>query len=122
MLNKLVVFNIILMSVCLILSCSNTNKHVVNRYYLVESEVSRSLAFKLDNGQYIDVVKPSVFSIAHDSTFIIVKQHPQPFSQLPKNGITNYFIIPLRYRISVSPDLNVYGPLSEHEYFIKKTT
>ena len=111
---------ILLVILCLTLSCSNTNKKIIGSYYFTNDEGNQSLAFKMDNGQYIDVVTSSVFSIAHDKNFIIVKQHPQRFSQSPNKSVTNYFIVPLLSKINTSPDLNVYGPLNENAFLIKK--
>jgi hypothetical protein len=66
-----------------IASCDETNKHIVDQYFITNFDGERSLTFRLNNGDYIDVVKPSVFELTHDKSFILVKQHPQNFSTPP---------------------------------------
>ena len=111
---------IVLVILCLTLSCSNPNKKIIGSYYFTNDEGNQSLAYKMDNGQYVDVVASSVFSIAYDKNFIVLKQHPQKFSQLPNQSVINYFIVPLLFIINKSPDLNMYGPLDENEFSIKR--
>jgi hypothetical protein len=110
----------LLLMVFIVWSCNDTNKHIIDQYFITDFEGERSLTFKLNNGDYIDVVKPSVVEIANDEYFIIVKQHPQDFSKLPNKAVTNYFIIPLKSRLSKFADLNVYGPLTKDDFEIKK--
>jgi hypothetical protein len=113
--------NIFLLAIIvLVASCQNSNNHITDRYYITTFEGETSLTFQLDNGVYIDVVKPSVIEIAHDEHFIIVKQHPQSFSHPPNERTTNYFIVPLKSTISKFIDLNVFGPLTEKEFKIER--
>ena len=75
-----------------------------------------SIAYILSEGSYIDVVTIDVFEYAYNEEFIIAKRHPHRFSLPVDESVTYYYIVPIKYRVSESPDLNKVGPLSKESF------
>ena len=111
----------------LLSSCSGIDvKHITENYYLTKVDYStnnQQLSYKLEQyeGGFVGVVEPIVSAIGFNEDFIIVKQHPAPFSEttIDKN-ITFYYIVPLKKKVHHSPDENKYGPFSHQEYLQKR--
>ncbi|MGI4762606.1 MAG: hypothetical protein ACRYF0_17990 [Janthinobacterium lividum] len=106
-------------------SCQRNDEiHLAKNYYLSEigneNETSISVPIDNDSRVSVDVVGPSVFAFGSDSNYIIAKQHPVTFPESPQKNVTNYYIIPLHNPVSDYTDLNVIGPLSQHEFLLKK--
>lgn len=112
--------------VVLLTGCSGiAAEHVAGNYYLTKtdySDIELDLSYKLESsGDFLGVVEPVVFATGCNNDFIIVKQHPKKFAETTINkNITNYYIIPLKYKIHDSPDENKFGPLTFEEFLIKR--
>ncbi|MDR2809097.1 MAG: DUF3997 domain-containing protein [Tannerellaceae bacterium] len=79
------------------------------------------LCYKLENGDYIGVAGSTVFAAGYNDDFIIVKQHPLSCLTMNVNrNVTNYYIIPLKYKVHDWPYENRIGPLSEKEFQAKR--
>jgi hypothetical protein len=99
------------------------NEHVIGGYYLSTVdyvEDGMSLYYDLDDGNYIGVVNETVFAVGYNEEFIIVKQHPTNYPFPPDKSTTNYYIIPLKFKVNHFPDENKIGPLSEIDFTIKR--
>lgn len=101
------------------ISCTVYNKELTEGYELSANDHISGMSIYVNDGQYqIGVVNATVFSVGFDNDFIIAKQHPFSDNSINKS-ITNYYIIPVKYKINTSPDENKIGPLS-HEEFLNK--
>jgi hypothetical protein len=69
-------------------------------YFLIATDVGEDLALcyqeHVDDPSYGTVVRATVFALGYNSHFIVVKQHPRTFPNLPDKDITNYFILPIK--------------------------
>jgi hypothetical protein len=106
-------------------SCSGTGtEHVIDNYYLGTIdyvEKNLSLYYKLQSGDYIGVVNPTVFAIGYNENYIIVKQHPGNWSDdIINKDVTNYYIVPVKDWLHNSPDENKIGPLTYDEFLLKR--
>jgi hypothetical protein len=102
-----------------------SNEHIVGRYYLGYLDgrdyMSIEVESKKNKGSYRSVITPTVFEIGFNENFIIAKQHPKPdFSKPMDKSVINYFIIPLKFRVSEWDDLNRIGPLTRKEFIDKR--
>ncbi len=101
---------------------------IVGKYYLVSVDVPypKNLSYDLGNGSYLGVVDDVVIEYGYNNDYIIVKQHPVrravvfPLVDTVDSAITNYYIIPLKYKLHKSPDENKIGPLSKKEFWQKR--
>lgn len=68
------------------------------------------------------VISATVFAVGQDSNFIIAKQHPSIFPNYKNIDKTtvNYYIIPLKNKISESAEKNFFGPLTLEQFEQKK--
>lgn len=73
----------------------------------------------LDGKHIIGIVQSTVFAVGHNDDFIIIKQHPEDFPKIDKS-ITNYFVIPLKKKVSKLAEENVIGPMSKEEFERKR--
>lgn len=99
-----------------------STKHVTGEYYLVVIDVKDDmhLSYSLDkSGGSVGVVGPTVFAIGYDDSFIIAKQHPRMEFKTDKS-VTNYYIVPLKFKVHKSPDENRIGPLTKTEFEAKR--
>ena len=120
---KKIIFLVISLSAIKLISCSSfAYERVLNgKYYLLATDVYEDMSIGVvENGVGIGVINSSIFSVGQNDSFIIVKQHPRFFPNAPNKKITNYYIIPLKNKISNSSDKNFWGPLSEREFNIKR--
>jgi hypothetical protein len=109
----------------LLTACSGMyEKHLTGNYYLTKTDYADeelSLSYKLENGDYIGVVNPTLFAVGYDDDYIIAKNHPQIRGAFTFNkNVTYYYIVPLKYKVHHSPDENRIGPLSEEEFKAKR--
>ncbi len=88
-----------------------------NNYYLLATDVNEDMHIGYKDGEYgIGIIDEAVFAVGQCEDFIIVKQHPRNFPKEVNKLITNYYIIPLKNRISKSIEKNIYGPLTLKEF------
>lgn len=79
-----------------------------------------AISYDFNNGYYIDVVSPDVYSVAYNNDIIVAKQHLYNYSTYTYKNTLYYYIVPLSKEVSRSPDLNKIGPLTIEEYKIKQ--
>ena len=119
---KITKLSFILIGVMTLNSCWNNPSQsdlIVGNYYVGWNDLSanRSIMEKLEkNSPYsTGIISSYVYSIGHNSHFIIAKQHPY----LDDLAVTKYFVIDINKRESTNND-GVYGPMDKPE-FDKKT-
>ena len=110
-----------LFCVLICFGCDFRNKELIKGYSIasIDEDAANSIYYN-DNGFDVGVVNPTVFAVGYDSKYIIVKQHPREFPNPPNKLITYYYIIPLVNKVHLAPDKNKIGPLSLHEFELKK--
>jgi len=111
--------------ICYILfGCSSikVKEQLPGGYVLLDfiEEDGLAISATLGGGSYIDVVTNCVFEIGYNEEFIIAKQHPCEFGKEPNIFIVNYYIVPIKNKISESQDLNKIGPLSYLQFLQKR--
>lgn len=90
---------------------------LVDNYSLNAMDVKSGMTICGLNGKYrIGIMNPTVFAVGFDDEFIIAKQHPEKDMEIDRS-ITNYFIIPLKEKISESIEKNVVGPMTKEEFY-----
>jgi hypothetical protein len=108
----------VLLTSCI--SCAVYKKELTEGYELSANDDISGMSIFVNDGQYqVGVVNPTVFSVGFDEEFIIAKQHPFNDNLIDKS-ITNYYIVPVKDKVSVSPDENKIGPLSHKEFLVKR--
>jgi hypothetical protein len=102
----------------LLQSCQDLahEEKIVTDFYLiaVDADTDMSLSYKVNEGGYIGIISPTVFSVGYDSKYLYAKQHPEG-----PEGKTNYFIVPIRIKNKYRLDQEVIGPLDKHQ-FVRK--
>jgi len=89
-------------------------------YELSANDDISGMSIYANDGQYqIGVINATVFSVGFNQDFIIAKQHPFVGNTINKS-ITNYYIMPIKDKVNVSPDENKIGPLSQEMFLIKR--
>jgi len=89
-------------------------------YYLSATDTKEDMVLGYQDGEYgIGIIDAMVFAVGQNDSFIILKQHPRDFPNESNKAVTNYYIIPIKDRISKSPEKNFYGPLTS-EIFEQK--
>jgi len=68
----------------------------------------------------IGIVGAFVFNVGYNNDFIIAKQHPLLPNGKVDIGITYFYIIPIKNKISDFPEENKIGPLSEEQFLRKR--
>jgi len=99
------------------------SKKVTDMYYLTYNDIKSemSLSYYIGDNSFVGVVSYAVFAIGYNSDFIIVKNHPFTRPNSIDRTVTNYFIVPLDYDISLGKvDENKIGPFSEKEFNEKR--
>lgn len=85
-------------------------------YELDAIDVKRDMSIYVSiDESWVGVVDATVFAVGYNEDFIIAKQHPD-FDK----RVTNYYIIPLKFKVADSPDENRIGPLTEREFMEKR--
>lgn len=86
-------------------------------YYVdyIDSESQMSIFYTYNGKDDIGVVNETVFAVGYNDEFIIAKQHPDGNKQ-----ITNYLIIPLKFKLHIDPEENKFGPLNFQEFQNKR--
>lgn len=110
---------ITLVLISIIFSCEGINKNqIIGRYYLVavDTDDNMSIGYQVDEeGNTVDIVKETVFSIGNNNSYIIAKQNPYR-----NKSIVNYFIIPIYKKFTYFPEKGVIGPLSLNQFEVKR--
>lgn len=108
----------------LLLQCCVGSAHeekLSEGYYLSAIDVREDMVVWFqDSGYGIGIIEATVFAVGQDDKFIIVKQHPRIAPNKINREIVNYFIIPLKNKISKLPEKNILGPFSGAEFTQKK--
>ena len=90
-------------------------------YYLSAIDVNNDMNLGYQDGDYgVGVVGATIFAVGQNKDFIIVKQHPRAFPNEPDKTVINYFIIPLKNKVSQSPEKNIFGPLTNIQFEQKR--
>lgn len=105
-----------------IISCfglfdSGENQIVGNFYTVWIDEYSnRTIGIKNSETSSITVISEYVFSVGHNSNYIIAKQHPKPerFSSAVNTNITNYYIVDIKNSDEFVQ--KIYGPFDENKF------
>ena len=96
------------------------DEQINDNYYLQATDTRYGMTLCIKDDDYlIGIVSATVFAVGYNEDFIIVKQHPEKFPKSDKS-ITNYYIIPLKFKVSEIPERNVIGPLTEREFMEKR--
>jgi len=75
-----------------------------------------TIGYEIDkNGNTVDVVSETIFSIGNNDKYIIAKQHPNR-----NKNIVNYYIIPIYKEFTYSPEKGLIGPLSLNQFETKR--
>lgn len=113
---------------CVLVACINDGQPIYEKqlngsYYLDAVDEYKEMSIGIQDGQIgIGVIKATVFAVGQTDAFIIAKQHPLDNKRNIDKSTTNYFIIPLKQKISKATDDNYYGPLSFVEFNSKRKT
>jgi hypothetical protein len=92
-----------------------------NLYFLEALDIKDQMTLYVNiDGQGIGVVPQTVFAVGLDDSFIIIKQHPQDSLHHINVSVTNFYIVPLKMRVSPTMELNVIGPMQEEEFKEKR--
>ncbi|GAB4020039.1 hypothetical protein [Spirosoma koreense] len=111
---------------CVLVACINDGQPIYEKqlngpYYLDAVDEYEDMSISIQDGQDgVGVIKATVFAVSQTDEFIIAKQHPLDETRNVDKSTTNYFIIPLKQKISKATDRNYYGPLSFSEFNSKK--
>lgn len=90
-------------------------------YYLSATDAKEDMVLGYQDGEYgIGIIDATVFAVSQNDSFIILKQHPRDFPNESNKAVTNYYIIPIKDRISKAPEKNFYGPLTSKSFEQKK--
>jgi hypothetical protein len=97
-------------------------EHITGIYYLTaaDSEEDISLSCLQGKGFYCDIISSTVYAVGHNNDFIIAKQHPHQFAEPIDKSVTNYYIIPLKNKVSEFPYDNKIGPLTLEQFNKKR--
>lgn len=107
----------------LILGCYDVGYHkkLNDGYYISAIDIKENMSIGFKDGKYgIGIISPTVFAVGQNEKFIIVKQRPKKGLNSMQNDTTNYYIIPLRDKISRSAEKNLFGPMSKIEFDRKR--
>lgn len=105
-------------------AASYEKKLTLNYGLLAIDDMNGMVLYCLDGGYRIGIVSATVFAVGLNDDFIIVKQHPctseSNSSDSINKQITNYFIIPIKNKISENIEKNIFGPLTFEKFEKKK--
>ncbi len=95
--------------------------HIVGKFYTVwiDEYSNRTIGFNNSETSSVTVIPEYIFSVGHNSNYIIAKQHPKPerFSSTVNTKITNYYIIDIKNSDEFVQ--KIYGPFDENKFNIK---
>lgn len=118
-------FGLTLLAVILLTSCIGSSvyeKKLSPGYELSANDDLSGMTIYVNEGQYqVGVLPATVFSVGFDQEFIIAKQHPLINNTINKS-VTNYYVIPIKDKVSTWPDLNRIGPLTQKEFLLQRKT
>ena len=87
---------------------------------MIASDVGEDLALcyqeHVDDSNYGTVIGATVFALGYNSKFIVVKQHPRTFPNLPNKEITNYFILPIKRGFDWREMNGLMGPFTRKQF------
>jgi hypothetical protein len=132
--NKLFFRSLTRIQICCILSASlfftgcwykdfYHEEQITDVYYLIalDGDDVMSIMCQDSDGNYGSyVIASTVFAVGYNEDFIIVKHHPHWFAEPIDKSITNYFIIPLKNKVSEFPYDNKIGPLTLEQFNEKR--
>lgn len=97
---------------------SSHYEKIKDSYYLsaLDSDEDMEIVYRDENGYMFTIVGSTVFAVGYSEEFIVAKQHPRSFPNHPDKNILNYFIIPLKNKISNSVEKNVIGPITLKQF------
>lgn len=104
-------------------ACNGNAYHeeLVGGYFLYAVDVRSDMILGYKDGKYgIGIIKATVYAAGYNDKFIILKQHPREFADEQNTAITNYYIIPIKNKISRVAERNYYGPYSLDGFMEKK--
>jgi len=98
--------------------CSAYDKRLNAGYYLSAMDVKSDMeiSYKDEQDYVFAIVNATVFAVGQNNGFIIAKQHPKVSPTGMDKAVINFFIIPLKNKVSQTPEKNVYGPLTLVEF------
>lgn len=113
---KNIVFIVLINFAVSCIGSASYNKKLVSNYRLSAIDVITGMTIDVEiRGYYVGVISPCVYAVGFNDEFIIAKQHPLVNNQINKS-VTNYFIIPIKNKVSRFEDLNKIGPLNKEEF------
>ena len=101
-----------------LIGCDIYKIQLIDEYYISTPDdiYQMAVTYKESQDSYVIIIDAAVFAAGANENFIIAKQHPCKFGDTPNKKITNYFIIPLKNKLSEDPVENKIGPLSKIEF------
>jgi len=109
-------FLILIVSIVSCIGIASYNKKLVSNYRLSAIDDITGMTIDVEiRGYYVGVISPCVYAVGFNDDFIIAKQHPLIDNHINKS-VTNYFIIPIKNKVSRFEDLNKIGPLNKEEF------
>ena len=99
---------------------------IIDNYYFAAADSPEQTALchhtKDDGPHYGIIIKPTVFAAGYNKDYIIAKQHPREWPDLPDKSITNYYIVPRKEEINNWTEYYglIIGPLTELEFKEKR--
>jgi hypothetical protein len=112
----LTILCVILLTSCWWYKAFVYEEQIVDVYYLTACDSEEDMCIQGD----MVVIKSTVFAVGYNEDFIIAKQHPHEFAKPIDKSITNYYIIPLKNKVSEFPDSNKIGPLTLEQFTEKR--
>ncbi len=92
-------------------------KSLNDRYYLEARDINENmeLCYLDENGYGFTIIFRTIYAVGQNESFIIAKQHPDGLRTK-----TNYYIIPIKEKISNKVEDNILGPMTQKEFIQKK--
>ena len=91
---------------------------IIGKFYTVwiDEYSNRTIGFKNSETSSVTVIPEYIFSVGHNSNYIIAKQHPKPerFSSTVNTKITNCYIIDVKNSDEFVQ--KIYGPFDENKF------
>jgi len=90
-------------------------------YFLSAIDVKEDMVIGFQDREYgVGIIDATVFAVGQNDDFIIAKQHPKVSPSKMDKSVIKYYIIPLKDKISQSPEKNIYGPFTFEEFEQKR--
>lgn len=122
MINKLLKYKYLFFAAAILVLLSilflrESKVDLVSDYEIDYVDIEQNMSIYYNDPKWggIGVINPTVFAVGYNEDFIIAKQHPNDNFEVDRT-VTNYFIIPIKYKISESPEENKIGPLNEEKF------